>query len=842
MNVNELLSHLLDNGVVLAVKDDELVVRGKKQVLADKALVQQLRDSKQALIELVRSGDHQVARVTEVQVPPNLIAAGCDRITSDMLPLVQLTQPQIDAVCAAVPGGAANVQDIYPLAPLQEGILFHHLMAEEIDVYLSPVFFAFETRARLDDFVRALQSVIARHDILRTAVTWEGLPEPVQVVWREARLVVDELHLDPAAEDVEGQFRSRHASGRLDVRQAPLMRAGVAHDVAAKRWLMVLHLHHLATDQTTLQVLQQEIQAHLMGQASALPVPLPFRNFVAQARLGMSREQQQAFFRRMLGDVDETTAPYGLADVLGDGSGLASARRELPGDLVQLLRQQARALGTSLASLCHLAFALVLARAAGRDDVVFGTLVLGRLQGGVGADRVMGPFINTLPVRVHTDRGSVREAVRDIHRMLAELMRYEQVPLSLAQRCSGVSAPAPLFSALLNFRHGEVAAQAPSAQAQLAWGGMAALGTREQTHYPFSVDIDDFGDAMVVSAQVQASVDPQHVCAGVETALRQLAEALAHRPEQAVRDIDVLPQAQASQLVDACNATAANYPRDRCVHQLFEAIAASRPSVAALVDGDTVLGYGELNARANRLAHHLRALGVGPDARVVLCLPRGVSMVLGALAVLKAGGAYVPIDPSYPAERIGRLLNDCVPVAVLTGAGLPVAVAAQVAIECTRGARVVPVIDLHGDAARWADCPGENLRVEGLHPDRLAYVIYTSGSLGEPNGVLVEHRSVCNLLTSLQRRVGLGENDRFLQFASPAFDVCAEEVFATLTSGATLVLRTDAWLAGAREFWSLCERHGVTVLDLPTQFWSQIIDDPHPIPVCVRQIIMAARR
>ncbi|HQY71732.1 MAG TPA: amino acid adenylation domain-containing protein, partial [Pseudomonadales bacterium] len=224
-----------------------------------------------------------------VEVPPNRIAPGCEVIVPDMLPLVQLAPGDIERIVEEVPGGAANVQDIYPLAPLQEGILFHHLMAGEGDPYLLHFLVGFGKRAQLDGYLRALRSVIGRHDILRTAVLWEGLPEPVQVVWREAPLVVEEISLDGAGGDVAEQLRARFDPRRyrLDVRKAPLLRVFIAHDAARARWVMLLLCHHLTVDHTTAEVMQQEIQAHLLGRAGELPAPLPFRNFVAQARLGI---------------------------------------------------------------------------------------------------------------------------------------------------------------------------------------------------------------------------------------------------------------------------------------------------------------------------------------------------------------------------------------------------------------------------------------------------------------------------------------------------------------------------------------------------------------------------
>ena len=199
--------------------------------------------------------------------------------------------------------------------------------------------------------------------------------------------------------------------------------------------------------------MQAEVEAHLLGQTDRLPAPLPFRNLVAQARLGVGQQEHEAFFRRMLGDVDEPTAAFGLLDVQGDGSEIEEAHLVLEDALARRLRGNARRLGVSTASLCHLAWARVLSKVSGREDVVFGTVLFGRMQGGEGADRVMGLFINTLPVRIHIGEEGAESSARRTHTLLGELLRHEHASLALAQRCSAVPAPAPLISpALLNYR------------------------------------------------------------------------------------------------------------------------------------------------------------------------------------------------------------------------------------------------------------------------------------------------------------------------------------------------------------------------------------------------------
>ncbi|HEX9939885.1 MAG TPA: condensation domain-containing protein, partial [Longimicrobium sp.] len=500
----------------------------------------------------------------------------------------------IDRIVAGVPGGAANVQDIYPLAPLQEGILFHHLLSQEGDPYLTPSVTEFDTRARLDRYLAALQAVIDRHDIMRTAVAWEGLREAVQVVWRHAALPVDEVELDADAGDVADQLWRRYDPRhyRMDVGRAPLRRACIAEDRARGRWLLLMLRHHLTSDHESLEVQREEISAHLRGVESELPAPLPFRNYVARARLGVSRDEHERFFHAMLGDVEEPTAPYGLLDVWGEGHGIGDARLAVASDLAARLRGRARALGVTAASLCHLAWAQVLARLTDRHDVVFGTLLFGRMQGGEGADRVMGAFINTLPVRIGVGDEGAEAAVRRTHALLADLLRHEHASLALAQRSSGVAAPAPLFTSLLNYRY--IGGSGRASGAGQPAEGVRGVRGQERTNYPVMLSVDDRGEEFSLVAQVAAPADAERVCRMMHTALERLVEALELAPGRAIGSIDVLPEAERRQVVEEWNATGAEYPAGSCIHELVEAQAARTPDAVAVVFEDASLTYAEL--------------------------------------------------------------------------------------------------------------------------------------------------------------------------------------------------------------------------------------------------------
>jgi hypothetical protein len=302
-----------------------------------------------------------------------------------MLPLVELSEQEIKAIVAQVPGGARNVQDIYPLAPLQEGILFHHLMSAAGDTYVLPTLLRIPSDAELEAFQAALQSVIDRHDILRTAVMWAGLSRPVQVVYRCAHLPVERVQLDDDV-DVLAQMRERLLPERqqMDLQHAPLLRLQVARTEQGD-WLVLMQLHHLVSDHVALEVVVEEVGAYMEGRASQLDEPQPYREYVAHVLHWARHSDAQRFFSERLSSIEEPSAPFGLVQGTGDDFPIEEVHELLDEQLADRLRTQARQLRMSSASLFHAAWALVVAATSARNTVVFGTVLSGRLQGAAGA-------------------------------------------------------------------------------------------------------------------------------------------------------------------------------------------------------------------------------------------------------------------------------------------------------------------------------------------------------------------------------------------------------------------------------------------------------------------------
>ncbi|MCC8384725.1 amino acid adenylation domain-containing protein [Photorhabdus laumondii subsp. laumondii] len=765
-------------------------------------------------------GQHQA-----VIIPPNMITPTTTALTPEMLPLIDLTQTDIDRIVERVPGGMSNIQDIYALSPLQDGILFHHLLEQEGDPYLLHYPVVFANRSLLDRYLAAVQQAIDRHDTLRTAFIWQGLSAPAQVVLRRAQLPVTELTLDPADGPVIDQLTRRFdpSQYRLDLGQVPLLHFVVAQETDG-RWFLLEVQHHLIGDHETMEVMHREVRAYFAGQEEHLPTPAPFRNLVAQSRLGVSQEAHTRFFTDMLAEVDEPTLPFGLAEVHRDGSRMTESHRMLTTTLNDRLRSQARRLGVSLAALCHLAWAQVLSHTSGQEKVVFGTVLFGRMAAGEGADNGMGLFMNTLPLRLDIDETPVEDSVRAVHLRLAELLEHEHASLALAQRCSGIQGETPLFSALFNYRHNEQPAALDETMA-----GIEFLGEQERTNYPFGLSVEDGGASLGLTAQVVQPFEPDRLCGYMQQALESLVEALEQTPETPVRVLNVLPETERTLLLETLNATETPYPDPLCIHQLFEQQVEKTPEATALVYEGQTLSYAELNARANRFAHQLMALGVTPDQQVAICMARSPAVVVALLAVLKAGGAYVPLDPTYPGERLAYILNDTAPSVVLVDEAGRAALGEQ----ALAGLTVL-------DSNILPDQPDSNPQVAELTPQHLAYVIYTSGSTGQPKGVMIEHQALYQRHLGFNETYAVTAQDRLLQFASFAFDVSVEECCLSLCNGATLVMRDERWLTSMQEFIALAGQNRITVMSLPALFWSELVarDNGLPLPDCLRLIII----
>ena len=731
-------------------------------------------------------------------------------VAADLPPLIQLDSQQIDVILRAVPDGASNVQDVYPLSPLQEGMLFHHLANERSDSYVLWSLFELRTPDCLDAFINALQRVIDRHDVLRSAVLWEKLPHPVQVVHRQARLPVIPVRVAShlaAREQLQDKVQS--AAAPFDVRKAPLLKLWTARTEESGCWAL-LQIHHLVCDHDSLHALLEETLAFVDGRHAQLPEPGSFREYVAHIMRRAQAEQAEEFFRAKLGDVHESTVPFGVSDVHGDGHRVIEAREAIPPALAEEVRRQARQSKVSVAALFHAVWGLVVARTSGRDDVVYGTVLLmlnALLSARAGAQRprrVLGVSVNTLPLRLRLQDLTARALVEQTHRELLELLRYEHFPLAKAQGYSGVARGAPLFSAILNFR------QSPRAPDRERGAAGIRLIERHgaRTNYPLSLSVDDAVDGFVLTAQSDAQIDPRLVIGYVQMALRSLLDALARSPLASVSELTILPDDERHRLLQLFNATRQPYPDNRPICELFEEQVVRTPDAVAVTYETASLSYAGLNERANRLARHLRSRGAAEGEFVPVVMARSLDMLIAQLAILKCGCVYVPLDPDIPLERRKFIVRDCAARLVLSDGR---AEAGQE--DCVQWIDVAAA----RDTIAREDASDLKLQIAAHSP---AYVMYTSGSTGSPKGVVVPHRAISRLAFNNGYAV-IGPHDCIAHHSNPTFDASTFEIWCALLNGATVAVVPQPVILDAQRFATLLRQHRVTVLYLSVGLFSQ---------------------
>ncbi|ASB52635.1 non-ribosomal peptide synthetase [Bacillus velezensis] len=778
-------------------------------------------------LEVLATTLDQQSGVEDYQVPENIIPYGCDYITPDLLPLIDLRLEELEIISSTVNGGSRNIQDIYPLVPSQEGILFHHMIDVGKDPYVIPVLFRFQSKERLDQFIGALQTVINRHDALRTGFITEGLTKPVQVVHRHAALPVEPVMLDPNAGAEKQMLEKLNEPELINIVHAPLLRLKLSHDSYSNVWYALFYMHHLIEDATSLKLIFNEMLAQFTPTADALTKPVPYRNFVAHTLHHLY--DAEAFFRKKLGDITETTAPFGLYDVRGDGSNINSLRCSLPKQLSDEIRIRAKEMHISPASIFHAAWSLVVAICSGRQDVVFGTVFSGRLQDVAGVENMVGNFINTLPIRLSLAGKSVIELVRHADEELKELIQYEQSSLSLAQSCSSVKKDVPLFTAMLNYRHFEENSQAEG-NGDIRDFGVEWLGTLDRTNYPFGLSIDDLGNEFSLNVQIDHSLSTEMIYSYMETALQGIVKGLhdSNYSDTLLLNIDIMSANERKTQLFEWNPETKPYPSESSIMELFEEHVRSTPNRIAVEFGNEVLTYGQLNALANQLAEYLLDQGIEPDTLVGLCLNRSIEMVVAMLGILKAGGAYVPVDPDYPVGRINHIFNDSGIKILLTTRSL------AESLPVSNQLLVYMDTDSNNSLFGYRSTTDLSAKQRRVRPNHLAYVIYTSGSTGKPKGVLVEQRGVVRLVRNPDY-FKADSQTVMLHHMSISFDVGSQEVLIPLLNGGRLVI----FQGDAKDIHQIvdCIHHkGVNMMSLSAAFLPAFAESVRKRPVDLKYL------
>lgn len=680
--------------------------------------------------------------------------------------MVTLDRMELARIVDQVSGGTDNIEDVLPLAPLQEDILARWLDRQRDLPCLHWAVISVSSRQRRDALLERLRRVVDRHERLRSLVSWEHLSRPVQVVLRQpagpgTKINSEDIERlqDGDAPDVSSDYR-----GKL-----PIFQLDVTFDAAASRWHVVARLHEIGGDRNSLRDVIDEAMAPVTGDSERVS----YRRYVVQALEQAKGCDAEDFFRVKLAEIDEPTLPYGLVAMDVQAGSVAMWRQRVQPEFAQRVRALAGRLRVNPAAVFHAAWALVVAHTSGSDEVVCGTAIT-LSQGGVALS-------NILPLRLRLQGSGASELIEYAHREIAELLGCAHVSSKLPEQCSGMVSTEPLFSAVIDYRLTRNECQETYRGAGIQW-----FTSGERSDYPLTLLVEDSDEEFTLIVEAHAPIEPQRVAGYVSMALAQLVHSSEDGTDVPALGLSILPEREWNEISRSFNGPRVDIAEGRWVHVLFEEQAERAPAAIALICDNRSVTYAELDRSAAELARHLRRRGVGPDRPVGMYIERGVHMVVGLLAILKAGGACVPLDPTYPHDRLAYMLQDAGPLVVLTQqtlrATLPPSAAAVLEVDDTG--------KLLGADDRYEDLQLAELR---LNSQQLGYIIYTSGSTGWPKGVAMTHGALANLVHWQLEQLRVKEGERVLQFAALGFDVAMQEIFSTLCGGGTLVL-LDEWV------------------------------------------------
>lgn len=660
---------------------------------------------------------------------------------------------------------------------------------------------------------QTLSEIVRRHEILRTTFreidgeTVQAIGPPVPVPLP----LLDLSHLDAAEQEREAmRLSTEEARLPFDLTRGPLLRIKLLR-LASDDYYLLLTLHHIIGDYSSMLVFSEEVKALYTAYSLGIPSPLPelsiqYADFTIWQREQFQKgvlQSQLEYWRKQLADLPRlrlpTDRPHSSV-ATWEGAKLSI---QLPVELLAELREIARQHDCTLFMLLLAAFQVLLFRYTGQDDMAVGVPIANRTQ--AGTEKLIGFFVNSLVMRTRLYAGmSFRELLTKVRETAREAFSNQDLPFERLveelhpERDAGQH---PLFQ--VSFQSVPVPSTASSSTRIGVERGTATID--------LAVEVEEHPANPLVRFEYSTNLFDKPTIARMAEHFRTLLSAIAEGVDQLIAELPLLSGAESRRLQFEWNDTASEYPDKMCLHHLIEQQASATPEAVAVVYKGRRVSYRELETGANSLAFKLRDLGIGPEARVGVCAERSPELVIALLAVLKAGGAYVPLDPAYPPSRLRWMAKDAEITALLT----------------------------HGAAGNWLE-PGlvprvrieeENVGAARVMPEvhvssrNLAYVIYTSGSTGSPKGVMVEHRSIVNQLSWMQRAFPLNNCDAVIQKYSVSFDVSVWEIFGPLAAGARLVMAEPGRQGDAEYLIDLMAAEGVTVLDTVPSLANVLIEE-----------------
>ncbi len=734
----------------------------------------------------------------------------------------------------------ASRQNAAPLSFSQERFWFLDQLAPGSSFNNIPVALRITGAPDFELLHRALAEIVRRHEILRARFTiLHGRPTQRIAPHLDLSLPVEDLTgmSGPIQEEQLRLLMSKESRQPFDLALGPLMRVRLIR-LGPTEHVLSLTVHHIVADGWSMRILGRELgrlyRAFKSGLDSPLPaLPIQYLDTVLHQRECVDSpewKRQEAYWRRQLESVPHVLAlPFDFPRPAVQGQKGERYAWTIDAEVGRRLHAIGRKQQATLFMTVLAAFNVLLARHSGQSDFCVGTPVANRSQ--PGCESIIGCFVNTVALRVDlSGNPSFLDLLTQVRKTVLGAQANQDFPFERLVEALHVPRSlghTPLYQVMLILEEDQ-----PDL-CRLDGLDVRRIEASTQTSiFDLTLELIAMGDG-TLNAVFEYSTDlfAGETIARMAGHFQELLRQITRTPEARVSELGMVSQDERRHVLEECNNTAAVYPHDSCLHHLFEEQARLTPDAVAMVWNGASYSYRFLNERANQLARYLRSQGIERESRVALCMERSLEMVAGLLGILKAGAAYVPMDPLYPRERLGFMIEDSGAQLVLTQ---------QKFVDNFQN-QTVPIIALDEtwpDVARFAR---PRLRLGAPTPENLAYILYTSGTTGEPKGIEISHRALVNHSTAMARHYGLQPTDRVLQFASISFDVAAEECFPTWAAGAAVVLRPNEPVPAFSDFEQFIEDHGLTVLNLPTPYWaewSEAIEQtgtalPHPLRLVI---------
>ncbi|UUY40209.1 non-ribosomal peptide synthetase [Bacillus velezensis] len=710
-------------------------------------------------------------------------------------------------------GQQPEIQDIYPLSFMQEGMLFHSLLDHDSRAYFEQAVFTINGQLDRERFQKSIDAVFERYDIFRTTFIHKNVAKPRQVVLknRPSRVQFHDIsHLDEKAQDkYADRFRKEDKDKGFDLQSDPLMRVSILKK-APERYVCIWSHHHIVMDGWCFGIVMKEFlmiyQSLGDGRLPSLEPVQPYGKYIKWL-MKQDRKEAEIFWKTRLADLEQSASlPKKSAEPNGE---LEQAVFTISEEQTNELKNIAARAGATLNTVFQALWGILLQRVSRCDEAVFGSVVSGRPSDLAGVEKMVGLFINTIPVRVKSGSFSFLELVRHLQQETLQAEAYSYYPLY------DIQAQSPLKQAL--FDHIIVFENVPAqreienvSQAGSFDFAVEDFTMEEVTNYGCSIKVIP-GNSLYIRLNFDTGIYDRVFMKNIETFLRHMMKSVISDPEMSASEIALLDACEARNMLDAFNRTEAVEPPAPTLHGLFARRAALSPHRPALRFPGGMLTYAELDQYTDRLAVWLRQKGVRKESMVGVLAERSPEMVVSVLAVLKAGGAYVPLDPEYPEDRLRYMLDDCGACLLLAQPGLSVSGFSGETLEVSLSA-------LTGETETGAVS-------EEADSDSLAYIIYTSGSTGTPKGVAVEHRQAAAFLSGMQGQFPLTEEDIIVLKSSFSFDASIWQLFWWTMSGASVYLLPAGW-----------EKDPVRMIEA---FASEKVTTAHFIPAMVNSFLDA---